>query len=60
MICDRCSNQSYFLEKCEYCAKNVCVNCAKSAKRVQKIRRLLICKGCWGNLRSRSKFKGVN
>ena len=30
------------------------------AKRVQKLRRLSICKGCWGNLKARKQFKAVN
>lgn len=50
----------HFLEKCEYCQKMVCVNCEKSAKRVRKLRRLVICKSCWGNLKSRKLFKSTD
>ncbi len=60
MICDRCSESMHFLEKCEYCQKMVCVNCEKSAKRVRKLRRLVICKTCWGNLKSRKLFKSTD
>ena len=59
MICERCSNQCYGYEKCNYCGKSICNDCAKSAKRVKKVTRYVICKDCWGNLKSRSKFKAL-
>ncbi len=60
LICERCSNQVHYAEKCEYCKKSVCLSCVKSAKRIKKTSRLSICKGCWGNLRARKQFKAVN
>ena len=59
MICERCSQQVYYVEKCDYCGKNVCLLCEKSAKRIKKVRRAVICKGCWGNLKTRSRFKAL-
>ncbi|MCX8174918.1 MAG: hypothetical protein N3E51_01810 [Candidatus Micrarchaeota archaeon] len=59
MICDRCSNQVYALEKCNYCEKHVCEACKKSAKRVKKVDRYVICKDCWGNLKHRADFKAL-
>ena len=57
MICERCSRQDYTLEKCDYCAKMVCESCKKSAKRVKKVTRYVICKDCWGKTTVRAKFK---
>ena len=37
----------------------VCMSCEKSAKRVKKVRRHVICKDCWGDLKIRSKFKAL-
>lgn len=60
LICDRCSQAVHYVEKCDYCAKSVCVMCEKSAKRIRKIRRAVICKNCWGTLSTRKKFKALN
>ncbi len=60
LICERCSQQVYYVEKCDYCAKAVCLLCEKSAKRIKKVRRAVICKGCWGNMQARHKFKALN
>ncbi len=59
LICERCSNQIYMVEKCDYCGKMVCESCEKSAKRLKKVVRTVICKDCWGNLPKRSKFKAL-
>ncbi|MFH1095478.1 MAG: hypothetical protein V1728_04640 [Candidatus Micrarchaeota archaeon] len=59
MICERCSQQGHFLEKCEYCSRMVCLACEKSSKRVKKTKRFVICKDCWGNLKTRSRFKAL-
>ena len=59
MICDRCSEQVYLVEKCGSCGKSVCESCKKSAKRVNKVSRHVICKDCWGNIKARSKFKSL-
>jgi hypothetical protein len=45
------------LEKCEYCKRMVCETCEKSAKRVKKVNRYVICRDCWGKIPLRSKFK---
>ncbi|MCX6769647.1 MAG: hypothetical protein NT051_03125 [Candidatus Micrarchaeota archaeon] len=59
MICERCSGQNYMLEKCDYCSKFACQSCTKSAKRLKKVRRLVICKDCWGKIETRKKFKAL-
>ena len=59
MICERCSSACYTTEQCEYCKKKVCESCKKSAKRLKKVRRVVICKDCWGKLKVRSKFKAL-
>ena len=41
------------------CGKMVCQSCVKSAKRLKKVTRLVICKDCWGDLKKRSKFKAL-
>jgi hypothetical protein len=59
LICDRCSKQVYLVEKCGSCGKSVCESCKKSAKRVDKVARYVICKDCWGDIKTRSKFKAL-
>ena len=59
LICERCSDQCYMVEKCDSCGKKVCQSCEKSAKRLKKVRRVVICKDCWGKLKLRSKFKAL-
>ena len=59
MICERCSGQEYTLEKCNSCGKMVCESCKKSAKRVKKVTRYVICKDCWTDLKTRAKFKAL-
>jgi len=57
--CERCGNYTHLPRNCSYCKKLLCRSCIKSSKRVQKIKRLIICKGCWGDLGARKKFKSV-
>ncbi len=59
MICERCSNETYMPEKCNYCGKMLCRDCHKSSKNSKKEGRLVICKSCWGNLGKRGKFKSA-
>ncbi len=47
------------LEKCNSCGKMVCESCEKSAKRVKKVSRVVICKDCWSDMKKRSKFKAL-
>jgi hypothetical protein len=37
----------------------LCESCEKSAKRVKKVDRYVICKDCWSDMKSRSKFKAL-
>ena len=59
MICERCSDQGYATEKCTGCGKLVCGTCVKAAKRIKKIKRLVICRDCWGKLATRKKWKAA-
>ena len=59
MICERCSIPCHMIEKCDSCGKMACQLCVKSAKRLKKVRRVVICKDCWGNIGKRSKFKAL-
>lgn len=59
MICERCGREVYFLEKCDYCGRKVCVGCEKSAKKLSRVRRIVICKDCWTDLRKRKAFKSA-
>ena len=59
MICERCSGQEYTLEKCNSCSRMVCESCKKSAKRVKKVTRYVICRDCWTDMKKRAKFKAL-
>ena len=37
----------------------VCESCKKSAKRVKKVTRYVICRDCWTDLKKRAKFKAL-
>lgn len=57
--CELCSNTVTVPERCEYCSKMACRTCQKSSKRVGKVKHLVICKGCWGDMDKRKKFKSA-
>ncbi|MBU0592037.1 hypothetical protein KKF81_01575 [Candidatus Micrarchaeota archaeon] len=57
--CGRCGDQTAKLDKCDYCSRNLCRKCVKSAKR-KKIGRRYICKSCWSNITKRSMYKSTN
>lgn len=57
MNCERCGNVAIVPERCGYCEKLLCRACEKSAKRIGKTKRFVICRTCWGDLRKRRKFK---
>jgi len=59
MICERCSNAVHQVDECNYCHKKVCGSCLKASKRVKKTDRYAICRGCWGDLKARTKWKKV-
>ena len=40
--------------------KMVCESCKKSAKRVKKVTRYVICRDCWTDMLKRSKFKALS
>lgn len=55
--CERCKDEIFKNETCNYCSRKICNNCVKSTMRVQKVTRLVICKDCWGNIKKRTAFK---
>jgi len=57
MICERCGKEVYLLEQCEYCNRKICVQCEKSAKKISRTKRTVICKDCWTDLKKRGAFK---
>jgi len=57
MICERCGREVHFLEKCEYCNRKICASCVKSSKKLSRVRRIVICKDCWGEMEKRKAFK---
>ena len=59
ITCERGGEQVARAERCSYCNKQVCESCLKSSKRIGKVKRYYICKGCWGNMGSRSRFKSA-
>ncbi len=56
-LCERCKDEMYKGETCNYCNRKICNNCMKSSMRVQKVTRLVICKDCWSNMKKRTAFK---
>ncbi len=57
MICERCSNEIYKYDVCNYCNRKVCFSCVKSQKKISPTERAYICKDCWSNLKRRKKYK---
>ena len=57
--CERCKKQTAKAEKCNYCGKLIDESCTKSSKRASKVRKLFICKDCWGKMELRTKFKAA-
>jgi len=57
--CERCGRQAYLLENCMTCSKAVCRACEKSAQRIGKTKRLVICGTCWSDLAKRGRFKSA-
>jgi late competence protein required for DNA uptake (superfamily II DNA/RNA helicase) len=55
--CERCKNEVFKYEACNYCGRKLCYSCIKSSQRPQKTTRLVICKDCWSSMRKRSAFK---
>ena len=58
-ICERCKRETPFMEVCDYCSRKICRACEKAGATHSKILHTIICKGCWGDLRKRKKFKSL-
>ncbi len=59
MKCQRCGEDAYYLEPCNYCNRIVCRNCQKSSLTASKIDRKVICKDCWGDIKKRRAYKSA-
>ena len=59
LSCERCGKQTAKINKCDYCTKNLCYDCVKSSKKMTKVKALFICKNCWSNMKSRTKYKSA-
>lgn len=59
MLCQRCGNDIYKHERCNYCKRNICFNCVKSSRRISKVIRLVICKDDWSKMSARKQFKSA-
>jgi len=57
MRCERCKEEIYKLDKCNFCDRNICRLCIKSQKKLSKIVSSMICKDCWSDMKKRSKYK---
>ena len=57
MSCERCKKELYRYIACNYCGRKICESCAKSAQRIAKTKKLVICKDCWSNMTKRKAFK---
>ncbi len=56
-MCDRCKREIFKFEVCGYCKRNVCFDCVKSSQSASKIKRLVICKDCWSDMKTRKAYK---
>ncbi len=59
MRCERCKEEAYFLEKCNFCGRMIDRDCEKSSKRPERTVRAVICKDDWSNLKHRSAYKSM-
>ncbi len=57
--CERCSDETHFLEKCTFCGKYICRNCLHTAKNLEKIKRVVICKGCFGDAKKIKEYDSM-
>ncbi|MCX8205751.1 MAG: hypothetical protein N3H30_00800 [Candidatus Micrarchaeota archaeon] len=55
--CERCGSETHLLEKCSFCGKYVCRQCEHAAKRVKKVTRVVICKGCFGDTKKMKEYE---
>jgi len=57
--CQRCGRSMYKYNTCNYCKRQIDVNCTKSSRRVSKVIRIVICKDDWSKLPARKAFKSM-
>ena len=59
MRCERCGDDIYKYDVCNYCNKKICSNCLKSSRKTSKTTRIAICKDCWGKNQRRKQYKNT-
>lgn len=57
LLCERCKQEVYKYELCNYCGRRICDACMKSSLNPKKVVRLVICKDCWSDMKKRRAFK---
>ncbi|MEM2974101.1 MAG: hypothetical protein QW112_00520 [Candidatus Micrarchaeia archaeon] len=60
MRCERCKEETYLLDKCNFCDRKICRSCIKASKNPNRLERIIICKDCWSDIDKRSKFKSYS
>jgi len=58
-VCERCKREMAFIQECGYCSRKICRACEKSSATHSKTSRTAICKGCWTDLRKRTRYKSA-
>lgn len=58
--CERCKKEIFRYQACNYCGKKICDSCIKSSQRISKVKRLVICKSCWSDMKKRKTYKSKN
>ncbi|MCD6549092.1 hypothetical protein J7K41_00030 [Candidatus Micrarchaeota archaeon] len=56
LTCERCGEQVYKVERCDYCGRLICHSCVKSSRKTKDGRRV-ICKDCWTDTQKRKAYK---
>jgi len=57
--CERCGEETHFLEKCSFCGKYVCRKCIHAARNIKKVKRVVICKSCFGDANKVREYENM-
>jgi len=57
MVCERCKQETYKTETCNYCGRKIDLRCVKSSQKASKTVRLVICKDDWSKMENRAMYK---
>lgn len=56
-FCERCKKEIFRYSGCNYCGRKICDSCIKSSQRVAKVKKIIICKDCWSDMKKRKQYK---